>query len=63
MGAGHSHPHAVLLLYLWAAIVSVGVLAVAMFDGWIPVIAVAAAILVASYLTFSHRSCLDRQTL
>ncbi|WP_288798524.1 MraY family glycosyltransferase [uncultured Arsenicicoccus sp.] len=61
--AGHSHPHAVLLLYLWAAIVSVGVLAVAMFDGWAPVIAVAAAVLVASFLTFSHRSSLRRPTL
>nr|WP_277628117.1 MraY family glycosyltransferase [Arsenicicoccus dermatophilus] len=61
--AGHTHPRAVLLLYLWAAIVSVGMLAVAMLDGWAPLVGVVGALLIASRLTFRKAGSPRRKTL
>ncbi|MEX0984455.1 MAG: MraY family glycosyltransferase [Actinomycetota bacterium] len=48
MDIGHGHRQAVLLLYLWAALVAVSGLAVGLFDGW----TVAAAVIVGSVLLF-----------
>jgi UDP-GlcNAc:undecaprenyl-phosphate GlcNAc-1-phosphate transferase len=47
---GHTHVQAVLLLYLWAAVVALGVVSFAFVDGWLPiaviiVFAIGAAIL------------------
>jgi UDP-GlcNAc:undecaprenyl-phosphate/decaprenyl-phosphate GlcNAc-1-phosphate transferase len=48
MDIGHGHREAVLLLYLWAALVAVSGLAVGLLDGW----AVAAVVIVASFVLF-----------
>src|SRR5450631_519169 len=47
---GHTHVQAVLLLYLWAAVVALGVVSFAFVGGWVPIavivlVAVAAAVL------------------
>lgn len=51
LAMGHSHRASVLLLYLWAATISVGVLLIAFVDGWWPLVAVGAAVLLAVVLT------------
>ena len=48
MDIGHGHRQAVLLMYLWAALVVVAGLAVGLLDGW----TVAAAVVVASIVLF-----------
>jgi len=49
---GHSHRRAVLLMYLWAAVVAGGTVAVSLFAGWLAVIGLALVIAVALVLTF-----------
>jgi UDP-GlcNAc:undecaprenyl-phosphate GlcNAc-1-phosphate transferase len=38
---GHSHVGAVLLLYLWAALIALGAMSFAYVDGWLPFVAIA----------------------
>ncbi len=51
LAIGHTHRRAVLLLYLWAAIVAFGVVSFAFVDGVLPVTAIAVGVLVALLLT------------
>ena len=39
---GHTHRRAVLLLYLWAALLAMGAVSFAYVDGWLPIVAIAA---------------------
>ena len=38
---GHTHRRAVLLLYLWAALLAMGAVSFAYVDGWLPIVAIA----------------------
>lgn len=60
LGLGHSHAEAVLLLYLWAATMSGGVLAIAFIDGWWPYVAFAGALVVDIALTRRVREPIHR---
>ncbi|MBW3084595.1 Decaprenyl-phosphate N-acetylglucosaminephosphotransferase [Austwickia sp. TVS 96-490-7B] len=48
---GHSHPGAVLMLYLWAAIIAFGAVSLAYVQGPIPLLTIGVAILAALWLT------------
>lgn len=48
---GHTHVQAVLLLYLWAAIVALGVVSFAFVDGWWPIAVIVAVAISAAVLT------------
>ncbi|HEY8652138.1 MAG TPA: MraY family glycosyltransferase [Dermatophilaceae bacterium] len=48
---GHTHVQAVLLLYLWAALFSLGAVSFAFVDGWIPFVAIAVVAISAMILT------------
>ena len=48
---GHSHRRAVLILYLWAAIVALGSVSFVIWDGWRPLVVVAAAAAIGVVLT------------
>ena len=48
---GHSHVRAVLLLYLWAALVALGAVSFAFVDGWLPVLVIAVIAISAIILT------------
>src|SRR5450756_505024 len=48
---GHTHVQAVLVLYLWAAVVALGVVSFAFVDGWIPFVAIAVVAISAMILT------------
>ncbi len=61
IGIGHSHRGAVLLLYLWAAIVAFGVTSFAFVEGLLPVVAIAAATALAIVLTAYLPGWLDRR--
>ncbi|HET7328775.1 MAG TPA: MraY family glycosyltransferase [Nocardioidaceae bacterium] len=49
---GHSHRRAVLLMYLWAAVVAGGAVAGSLFTGWQSVLGLALVVLIALVLTF-----------
>ncbi|MEO7753336.1 MAG: MraY family glycosyltransferase [Terracoccus sp.] len=51
LGIGHGHRRAVLILYLWAAIVALGSVSFVIWDGWRPLVVVAAASVVGLVLT------------
>jgi UDP-GlcNAc:undecaprenyl-phosphate GlcNAc-1-phosphate transferase len=62
---GHSHRRAVLVLYLWAALVAFGLVAVSLLGGWMSVAAVLAMAALAVLLTFGlpgHRGLIGKQT-
>jgi UDP-GlcNAc:undecaprenyl-phosphate GlcNAc-1-phosphate transferase len=48
---GHTHVQAVLVLYLWAAVVALGVVSFAFVDGWMPIVVIAAVAVSAMVLT------------
>jgi UDP-GlcNAc:undecaprenyl-phosphate GlcNAc-1-phosphate transferase len=48
---GHTHVRAVLLLYLWAALVALGAVSFAYVDGWLPFVVIALAAISAVVLT------------
>ncbi|EWT02304.1 UDP-N-acetylmuramyl pentapeptide phosphotransferase [Intrasporangium oryzae NRRL B-24470] len=48
---GHGHRRAVLILYMWAAIVALGSVSFVIWDGWAPLVAVVAAAVVGAVLT------------
>lgn len=48
---GHGHRRAVLILYLWAAIVALGSVSFVIWDGWVPLLAVLLAAGVGAVLT------------
>jgi UDP-GlcNAc:undecaprenyl-phosphate/decaprenyl-phosphate GlcNAc-1-phosphate transferase len=48
---GHSHVQAVLLLYLWAALVALGAVSFAFVDGWLPIVVIVLVAISASVLT------------
>jgi UDP-GlcNAc:undecaprenyl-phosphate GlcNAc-1-phosphate transferase len=48
---GHTHVQAVLLLYLWAAIVALGVVSFAFVDGWLPLMVILLVTVSATVLT------------
>jgi len=48
---GHTHVQAVLLLYLWAAVVALGVVSFAFVDGWIPIVVIILFAIGAAILT------------
>ncbi|OFE14641.1 undecaprenyl-phosphate alpha-N-acetylglucosaminyl 1-phosphate transferase [Humibacillus sp. DSM 29435] len=48
---GHTHRRAVLILYLWAAIVALGSVSFVIWDGWWPLVVVLAAAVVGAGLT------------
>jgi UDP-GlcNAc:undecaprenyl-phosphate GlcNAc-1-phosphate transferase len=56
---GHSHFKAVALLWLWASVISFGVVAIGLFPGLVSVLAVGAGIVVIAILTFSGRPASD----
>ncbi|GMA20290.1 undecaprenyl/decaprenyl-phosphate alpha-N-acetylglucosaminyl 1-phosphate transferase [Arsenicicoccus piscis] len=60
---GHPHPVAVLLMYLWASIVSFGALGLAVVDDWWPLAAIGGGVLLASLLTFSRLGSRSQETL
>ena len=49
---GHSHRRAVLLMYLWAAVVAGGAVTVSLFTGWQTLLGLAAVVAMAVVLTF-----------
>ena len=49
---GHSHRRAVLVLYLWAALVSGGVVVIGLFAGWRSIVAVSTVLVFALLATF-----------
>ncbi|MGH3434192.1 MAG: glycosyltransferase family 4 protein [Thermocrispum sp.] len=49
---GHSHRRAVLLMYLWAAVVAGGTVTVSLFAGWQSVVGIGLVVVVAVVLTF-----------
>jgi UDP-GlcNAc:undecaprenyl-phosphate GlcNAc-1-phosphate transferase len=51
LSIGHTHRRAVLILYLWAAIVALGSVSFVIWDGWRPLAVVAAAAAVGVVLT------------
>ena len=48
---GHTHVRAVLLLYLWAALVALGAVSFAYFEGWLPFVVIAVLAISALALT------------
>jgi UDP-GlcNAc:undecaprenyl-phosphate GlcNAc-1-phosphate transferase len=48
---GHTHVQAVLLLYLWAAVVALGVVSFAFVDGWLPIVVIIIVAIAAAVLT------------
>jgi UDP-GlcNAc:undecaprenyl-phosphate GlcNAc-1-phosphate transferase len=48
---GHTHVQAVLVLYLWAAVVALGVVSFAFVDGWLPILVIALVAISATALT------------
>lgn len=58
---GHSHRRAVLLLYLWAAIVAFGVVSFAFVDGFWPIVGIALATALAIVLTAYLPGWLNRR--
>jgi UDP-GlcNAc:undecaprenyl-phosphate GlcNAc-1-phosphate transferase len=48
---GHTHVQAVLVLYLWAAVVSLGVVSFAFVDGWVPIVVIVLVVISATVLT------------
>jgi UDP-GlcNAc:undecaprenyl-phosphate GlcNAc-1-phosphate transferase len=48
---GHTHVRAVLLLYLWAAVVALGVVSFAFVSGWVPIVVIALVAMSATVLT------------
>jgi UDP-GlcNAc:undecaprenyl-phosphate/decaprenyl-phosphate GlcNAc-1-phosphate transferase len=48
---GHTHVQAVLLLYLWAAVVALGVVSFAFVDGWLPIVVIIVFAIGAAILT------------
>ena len=61
IGIGHSHRRAVLLLYLWAAIVAFGVVSFAFVDGFWPIVGIALATALAIVLTAYLPGWLNRR--
>ncbi len=51
LAIGHGHRRAVLILYLWAAILAMGSVSFVIWDGWTPLVAVLAAAVVGAVLT------------
>ena len=51
LAIGHGHRRAVLILYLWAAIVALGSVSFVIWDGWRPLVVVVAASVVGLVLT------------
>jgi UDP-GlcNAc:undecaprenyl-phosphate GlcNAc-1-phosphate transferase len=51
LAIGHGHRRAVLILYLWAAIVALGSVSFVIWDGWTPLVVVMAAAVVGFVLT------------
>jgi UDP-GlcNAc:undecaprenyl-phosphate GlcNAc-1-phosphate transferase len=49
---GHSHRRAVLLMYLWTALLAGGTVVVSLFTGWQSVLGVAVMVVLAIVLTF-----------
>lgn len=49
---GHSHRRAVLLMYLWAAVIAGGTVLVSLFTGWRSVLGLSLVVVVALVLTF-----------
>jgi UDP-GlcNAc:undecaprenyl-phosphate GlcNAc-1-phosphate transferase len=49
---GHSHRRAVLVMYLWAALVSGGVVVIGLFAGWRSIVAVSTVLIFALLATF-----------
>ncbi len=52
---GHPHGRAVALLWLWAAVIAFGVVGIGILDGWWPLVAMVAGLLIAGVLTFAPR--------
>ena len=52
---GHSHRRAVGLLWLWAAVIAFGAVGIGILDGWWPLAATVAGLLLAAALTFWPR--------
>lgn len=48
---GHTHVQAVMVLYLWAAVVALGVVSFAFVDGWVPIVVIALFAAAAMVLT------------
>jgi UDP-GlcNAc:undecaprenyl-phosphate GlcNAc-1-phosphate transferase len=48
---GHTHVQAVLLLYLWAAVVALGVVSFAFVSGWVPIVVIVVVAVAAAVLT------------
>jgi UDP-GlcNAc:undecaprenyl-phosphate GlcNAc-1-phosphate transferase len=48
---GHTHVQAVLVLYLWAAVVSLGVVSFAFVGGWVPIVVIVLVVISATVLT------------
>jgi UDP-GlcNAc:undecaprenyl-phosphate GlcNAc-1-phosphate transferase len=48
---GHSHVQAVLVLYLWAAVVALGVVSFAFVNGWLPIVVIVLVVIFATALT------------
>jgi len=48
---GHTHVQAVLVLYLWAAVVALGVVSFAFVSGWVPVVVIGLVAMSATVLT------------
>jgi UDP-GlcNAc:undecaprenyl-phosphate GlcNAc-1-phosphate transferase len=48
---GHTHVQAVLVLYLWAAVVALGVVSFAFVDGWLPIVVISLVATSATALT------------
>jgi len=48
---GHTHVRAVLLLYLWAALVALGAVSFAFVDGWLPIVVIVLVAISAMVLT------------
>jgi len=48
---GHTHVQAVLVLYLWAAVVALGVVSFAFVNGWLPIVVIVLVVLAAAALT------------
>jgi UDP-GlcNAc:undecaprenyl-phosphate GlcNAc-1-phosphate transferase len=48
---GHTHVQAVLVLYLWAAVVALGAVSFAFVDGWLPIVVIVVVAISAAVLT------------
>jgi UDP-GlcNAc:undecaprenyl-phosphate GlcNAc-1-phosphate transferase len=48
---GHTHVRAVLLLYLWAALIALGAMSFAYVGGWLPFVGIAVIAIPALILT------------